>query len=283
MASTRRRTTADDADREDEDDLDERISTAVNAAVGDHIKRKLPKMLKDAIDGPLGELRTLIEQRAAQPGEGDDDGEEQPEEPPAGRRGKGRQQQQQQPERPQPAGRRREDPELVQLRKKIDTLENERKTEREQARARERDSQLREHLTKLGVEPNRMRGAIAVLRESTRLDEKTGTWSYIAKRDGYDEELDLDAGAQDWAATDEGKAYLAPPQRQGAGAGQPGVQIRQPAARTGGSGARPGAGAGGGRTAPASQQQQRAGAKTEAVQNLAGAVDALLGGAVQIG
>lgn len=279
MASTRRRTTADDT-QDDDDDIDERIATAVNAAVGDHIKRKLPKMLKDAIDGPLGELRTLIEQRATPAGDEPDDAEE-PEEQPAQRRGKGRQQQQQQ-QPAQPAGRRREDPELVSMRKKVDAMEAERKLEREQARARDRDTQLREHLTKLGVEPNRMRGAIAVLRESTRLDDKTGTWSYIAKRDGYDEELDLDTGAQDWAATDEGKAYLAPPQPTRGGAGAAGVQIRQPV-RNGGSGARPGAGARLGATSPTGQQQQRAGAKTEAVQNLAGAVDALLGGAVQIG
>jgi len=289
MANARNRATREDPP-EDDDDLDERIATAVNAAVGDHFRRKIPKMLTDALNKPLGELRDLIE-RSAQPGatgSPDDEPDDEPDDPPA-RRGRTRQaaREREQPdqrdrgagERDQPGRGRRNDPEVVKLRQKVDTMEAERAREREQARNRDRDGMLREHLTKLNVEPNRMRGAIAVLRESTRFDDKTGTWSYVAG----DEELDLDAGVAEWAGTDEGKAYLAPPQRSGAGTGA-GVspQIRQPV-RSGGSGARPGAGRATGATSPTGANQQRGAAKSEAVQNLAGAVDALLGGAVQIG
>ena len=171
------------------------ISQLVNAAVSGQLQRKLPRAIADGISGPLGEIRSLIEgnqQRGRvrdddEAGD-DDDGEEVT--PP---KGKGK------------TKRGREvDPEKEQMRKRLDKLEAERQQEREQSRARERDTLLRESLTKAGVDPNRIRGAIAVLRETTKYDDKTGEWSYVAKRDGFDEEIDIAAGVAEWGKSDEG-------------------------------------------------------------------------------
>lgn len=238
-----------------------RITNIVNAAVSGQLQRKLPKAIGDAVAGPIGELRTLIE------GQGtgrrrDDEHEDDPEDPPA-QRGKTK------------AGRTRAadpDPEKENMKQRLAAIESERKLEREQNRNRDRDTTLRESLTKLGVDPNRIRGAVAVLRDSTKYDEKTGEWSYIAKRDGYDEDVDLSQGAKEWAGTDEGKSYLAPPQR---GAGGSGTRL-QP-----GMGA--GTGTGGGGRPIADPKAAKVQAKQDAVAKLGEAVNALGGGTIGLG
>ena len=122
---------------------------------------------------------------------------------------------------------------------------------------------------------DRMRGAIAVLRESTRYDEKTGEWSYRTKRDGVDEDLDLEGGVADFIESDEGKSYLAPAQQQ-----------QQP---RGGSGHRPVGGNGGqprvqnGGRPTADPKAAKAQAKQAAMGDLSKAIDSLAGGNVNLG
>lgn len=190
------------------------LSRLVNSAVSSHLGRKLKGTLSSLLDEQLAPLREQIEQvgtgrRRARDDEGGDEDDDD-EAPPAQQRGKGKNK-----------GAAPRDPEFIAMQKRVAKMEEERKAEQAQAIARERDSTLREHLTKIGVDPNRMRGALAVVGSAIKRDEKTGTFSYTAKRDGYDDELDLDVGIKEWAGTDEGKSYLAPQgngqQRQGSG------------------------------------------------------------------
>lgn len=172
------------------------ITRTVNASVTAQITRKLPSAIEQAVAPQFATLNeTLAKLVPQQPGANG-----QPANAGAGNAGAGS---------PQPT----KDPEVEQLRSKLSKIEEERKTEREAVRAQERDGKLRELLSTAGVEPNRMKGAIAVLRESMKYDPKAndgaGGWQYIAKRDGYDEPLALDAGVKEWTNTDEGKSYLA--------------------------------------------------------------------------
>lgn len=243
------------------------LGQLVNAAVSGQLQRKLPNAIKSTLDESLAPIKQMLEQRNgnARPS-GDDDGDDGDDEdlPPAkGKRAKG-------------AAPARRDPETENMRKRLAQIEEERKLEREQGRNRERDAQLKEQLTAAGVEPNRIRGAIAVLKESTKYDDKTGEWFYKAKRDGFDEDLDISAGVQEWAGTDEGKAYLAPPAgaqpRQGSGS-RPNVQ---------GSGGRAGGVIGGGRPI-ADPKQAKAAAKQDAMKSLTDAVGGLMGGTIPLG
>lgn len=266
-ARTGKQVTTDD-DEEEPSELSDaarsEITNLVNAAVSGQLQRKLPKAISDAVATPIGELRTLIESNlkgSRRRAVDDEEPEEEIEEPPP-KRGKG-------------ARRvKDEDPEKETMRKRLDAIEAERKLEREQNRARDRDGVLRESLTKLGVDANRMRGAVAVLRETTKYDEKTGEWSYVAKREGYDEEIDLSAGAAEWAKTDEGKSYLAPAQT-GARGGS-GTRV----------GAAPVIGSGGGGAASRAGSDPKAAKlanKQEAMKQLTEGVNALAGGAITVG
>lgn len=260
----------------------------VNAAVSGHVQRKLPNMVKDAISGPIGELRALIE--GGRSGRSDPDEDDPDDDAPARRQPSGRRQSARDRDE-QPARRRAADDdqdrdrdrqdrpdrraqgssETRALQARLNNLEAERARERQEARSRQRDDQLRDLLTEAGVDKLRLRGAVAVLRESTKFDEKAGEWLYTAKRDGVDEDGDLASGVREWSATDEGKSYLAPP--ASAGRVQP---IRS------GSGTRPAAAGaarvGAGTQPAAGAREAKAAAKAEAVANLTGAFDALAGG-----
>lgn len=269
------------------DDQREEITRLVNAAVGSHMQRRMPAMLDQALRGPLGEIRTLIEgsgggrgrQRDPEPDDADPD-DPQTERQPA-RRGRARdaapareRDDRDRDERPA----RGADPEVVAMKKQLAKLEAERKAERESARSATRDASLRELLTSAGVDKNRIRGAIAVLRESTKFDDKTSEWAFIRKSDGIDEELDLDTGVREWAATDEGKSYLAPPTAGGPGGGPRAPQLRS------GSGTRPGGSPARGGAAPvADPKQAKVQAKQQAMQTLTSAIGELAGGNVPLG
>lgn len=268
------------------DDQRSEIIDLVNAAVGSHIKRKLPQIVSGALEKPLGEIRALIENGAGRQARRDDDDQEpdpdEPEEPTARRttRDRGaiptRQAARDRREDP-PTSRRGGDPEVAKLQAKMARMEQEREAERTAARNSERDGMLREMLGAVGVDKNRIRGAVAVLRDSMRYDDKSREWAFVAKRDGLDEDLDPDVGIKEWAATDEGKSYLAPPGAGSASAGAAGVQRRSGAGTRVTGGAR-------GSTAPVADAKT---AKTQQVaqaqQTLATAIDALSGGIVPLG
>jgi len=181
-----------------------RLGSMVNSAVSKQLGRQLDKAVESAITPQLTKIEELLKARPkAEEHEDDEDEDETP--PPKAKNGHAKNGKQ----AARPADR--ESPALIAMQRKLDALEAERKTEKAQAAALTRDTALRDHLGKLGVKTELMRGAVAILRENTRQDDKTGEWSYIAQRDGYTEELDLGAGAKDWIATDEGKAHVAPP------------------------------------------------------------------------
>lgn len=252
----------DDATRDE-------IRRLVNATVSSQLGRKLDTAIKGALDGAMAPISEQLAKLTAARGDDDDDDDA----PPTKKGGKGA-------DRGDRGNRQQQrDPEFVAMQKKLQAIEEERKTERAQAEARERDSFLREQLGKLGVDQNRMRGAVAVLRESVKKDPETGDWIYKAQRDGYVEDLDLSKGVAEWGNTDEGKSYRTPP---GKGAGGNNGQQRQQGAGGGQVnviGTKPN----GGNNSAAQKKEQDAAAnqqrKAEAVDKLANAVNSLVGGA----
>lgn len=258
----------DDDDDEGETPFSDRqreeITSLVNAAVSGQLGRKLKGAITGALDEALTPIREQLEQggrRAARNDDIDDDDDVDDDEPP--QRGKGKR------------GGKGRDPEFLSMQKKLAKLEDERKAEREQAHAREKDSIIRDHLTKIGVDPNRMRGAAAVVGGAVKRDEKTGTFSYTAKREGYDDDLDVEAGIKEWASSDEGKSYLAPPKGQQAPRGGSGMR---PAPAGGGGG--PVLGGGRPTQDPKAAKTER---RANAVAQLGEAIGALSGGTVGLG
>lgn len=243
------------------------LGQLVNAAVSGQLQRKLPNAIKASLDEGLAPIMAKLNEGSGRRGApaDDDDGDDDDTDdvvPAKGKRGKG--------------GKPARDPETENMRKRLAQIEEERKAEREQSRSRERDTMLREHLEAAGVDKNRIRGAVAVLRESMKYDEKAGEWSYKAKRDGFDEDIDVETGVGEWAATDEGKSYLAPPQ----GAQQRGGSGTR--VGTQGSGGRAGGVIGGGRPA-VDPKAAKAQGKQDAVKALNDAVGGLMGGAIPLG
>lgn len=244
------------------------ITNLVNAAVSGQLSRKLPNAITAAVEASIAPLREQLGSGGRGRGNDDDQNDDDDDDQGQQQRGKKGKQGQQQP--------RGKDPEVVAMQKRMAQIEAERKQERETARNRERDTLLREQLEAAGVDKNRIRGAVAVLRDSLKYDDKAGEWTYTAKRDGFEDVIDVSAGVGEWAGTDEGKSYLAPPSN---GQGQ---QQRS------GSGVRPSGPGGaprvqnGGRAAvdPKAAKQQ---AKADAVQNLSKAIDSLGGGTIPLG
>lgn len=263
------------------DDQRTELGNLINAAVSGQLSRKLPSAIKSAVDEGMAPIRELLERNGGKrrdeggdEGGGDDDDQD----PPQRGRGRGKRRENDDDDR-QEQRRGGKNPEVSKLESKIAKMEQERAAERAQLRNRERDAMLREELTAAGVDPNRMRGAIAVLRDQLIYDEKAGEWIHRTKVDGVDEDRDVSIGVKEWANTDEGKSYLAaqqPGQRQ---------QARQ------GTGTRIAAGqqrAAGGGVINRGQQQtdaktQRANDKVEAMNNLGNAVNELLGGTIPVG
>lgn len=234
------------------DAVGELVNEAVNKALGAQLGRKLDTVIGKAIETAL----------AARGGKGAPagEGEEQPEtEKPKPRAAAGAE--------AQPKSLR-EDPEYLKLKGEVDKMREERVKERQMLRERERDSTIREQLEAAGVEKNRLRGAIAVVREGLTYDEKAQTWVGKINRDGIEDEADIAGVVGHWTATDEGKSYVAPPANQ-----------RQPQ-RTG-SGVRPQP-AGMGVTRPTAAVDPKAAKvqrQQQAVNDLEAAVAAMVGGA----
>lgn len=247
------------------DDMRTEIINLVNAAVGSKITKRVPAIVAEALQTGLKPLQDQIaslgsRRRDDSDDDNDDDDQDQ-------------QQQQRGKNKGKPA---RKDPEVEGMRKQLAKLTEEREQERTQARNRERDTLLREQLEGAGVDKNRIRGAVAVLRDSMKYDDKAGEWVYNAKRDGYEEPVDVSAGVSEWAGTDEGKSYLAPPSNGGQ--------------QRGGSGVRPTGGGNGGTPRLqnggrpiADPKQAKAQAKADAVQNLSKAIDSLGGSGIPLG
>lgn len=240
----------------------ERISKIVNDAVTAQFGRKMPSMVADAVKAGLGDLKldehigAAVAKAMPQQGQQGQGGGT----PPAGG---------QAPTQPQVGGQ--PSPEMVAMSAKLADMqkkleEQTKRTADEAAKARneKRDSLLNETLSKINVDPNRRRGAAAVIREGAVWDEASSSWQYKAKRDGYEEQIPLDQYvAKEWAATDEGKSYItASPARGGAGT--------RPAA--------PAAMGGAARRMPADPKAERAQQEADATTALFEQAAALVGG-----
>jgi hypothetical protein len=191
------------------------IITTVNQALSAQLGRKLPTMINDAIAPAIAAVMEPITAQISQLGKSLGGGAQQ-----GAQNG-----QQQGGQQGGAAGGGQANPEVAELRDSVAKLQAQLKERDErtakaenEARTTARDSLLMTGLGKLGVDKNRMRGAAAVLKE-TLVQDKAGNWMYRAQRDGYTEDLALDAGLGEWAATDEGKSYLAPTQAVNGGGG----------------------------------------------------------------
>lgn len=245
------------------------INGIINGAVGDHLKRKLPGIVESSIKKPLQDIRALLEGK--QTGENEETENEET--------GENEETEQRRPAGKGPQRRAAApDPAVAQLTKKLAKVEQERaaekaerEAERQASRNEKRDGTLRELLGQAGVDPNRLRGAVAVLREQTKYDDKTNEWLVVSG----DEETDIPAGVNAFLATDEGKAYLAP--QTGARPAGGAAPVRS------GAGTRPNGGTVRPTRPVASAADAKSAGKQQAAQELAAAVGSLLGNTVPLG
>lgn len=178
------------------------LTEMVNGAVNNLFKRKLGPAISSAMAPVLEQLKGMKQPKA------DPDEDADPEDPPDDPE-----------EQPAPKGKAkpaRPDPAMVKLQRKLEEMQR-KADEREQklvAEANQRksvtiDNELTSALTKLGVDPLRMRGALAVHKASAFVDDADGKVRFKVKRDGYDEDLDPADALKEWGDTDEGKSYIA--------------------------------------------------------------------------
>jgi hypothetical protein len=252
--------TEEKPDDETEDDFTseqlDKLGKIINAAVASHSQRKLPSMIKEAVTAAFAEVKPTG-------GAGD---------PPKGEGG-----QQQGGGSGPTENEKKLQAKLDEMDKKLKAITDDASKRTKAADDAKRDAELTSALTAAGVDKNRMRGAIAVVRDAVKIGED-GSLKYTAKREGYEDELDVAAGIKEWAGTDEGKAYLAAPGGQQQRPGGAGTQPRRGASRVIN---------GGGAQQQTAQQagQAKAERKAAAQAKLAEQVGALLnnGGTVDIG
>jgi hypothetical protein len=114
-------------------------------------------------------------------------------------------------------GKQKASPEFAKMSKQMGDLQRQLK-ERDDKLAKEAESRkqskieatLTTALTELGVDKNRIRGALAIHKGTAHVDDESGSVLFKMKRDGYEEDLEPAAALKEWAGTDEGKSYLGP-------------------------------------------------------------------------
>ena len=160
-----------------------------------------------------------------------------------------------------------ESPEMAELIRKQKALEAQlaeertaRQTQEQSARETRKRAQVQNALAAAGVEPLRMKGAMAEVMGNVH-EGDDGKVFYRDTSKGYDDDLALGDGVGRWGSTDTGKSYMAPKDVGGSGANQPGR-----------SGGRP---PGGRPQDPKAAKAQR---KAEARQALRGQVVEMIGG-----
>lgn len=256
------------------------ITELVNAAVASHMGRKLPSILgpivAKALEQALGPIQEQIQ--ALQGGAGAPGGQGGQQGGQAGG-GQGGQQQ-----GGAGAGAGQVDPEVAKLRKQLDDLNKRLAQQAEQTAAQEaearnarRDAMLTDGLTKLGVDKHRLRGALAIARDAMVWDAEAqtptggkGAWVWRAQRNGYHEDLTVEAGLGEWGKSEEGKSYIAASPQLRGGGGAAGSQLQQRRV--------------GQQQVPPDPNAQRQAQKSEAGNALWDQVSAMLGGgSVQLG
>lgn len=161
----------------------------------------------------------------------------------------------------------KDDPEIKAMRARVEAMETAAKEKEIAARNRDRDSRLTSIATSVGVDKNRIRGAVSLLKDQVSFD-KEGNAIMKVQRGGFDEDVDIETGASEFFKTDEGKSYLAPQQALRGGSGQRTSTTTVVNRGAGGANNNPSRGA----------QQEKAGKKAEAANALADAVGELIGG-----
>lgn len=255
------------------------ITELVNAAVASHMGRKLPSILgpivAKALESALGPIQEQIQ--ALQGGGGAGAGGQGGQQQGAGQGGAGGQQQ-------GGGAGGQPDPEVAKLQRQLADLNKKLAQQAEQTAAQEaearnarRDAMLTDGLTKLGVDKHRMRGALAIARDAMVWDAEAqtatggkGAWVWRAQRNGYHEDLTVDAGLGEWGKSEEGKSYIAPSPQLRGGGGAAGSQLQQRRV--------------GQQQVPPDPNAQRQAQKSEAGNALWDQVSAMLGGgSVQLG
>lgn len=219
----------DDDDGDGDDALTEgqtkHVLKLVNSALSGQLNRKLGPAVKAELAPVLEQLQKLAP-GGKKDDDQDDDEDDDDDAPPAGKnKGKGK-----------------PDPALTKMTKQMNDLQRQLK-ERDDKLVKEADarktskieSTLTQALTELGVDKNRIRGALAIHKGTAHVDDESGNVLFKMKRDGYDEDLEPAAALKEWASTDEGKSYIAPTGSSGGSGARPPRNPgpgRKPAANT---------------------------------------------------
>jgi hypothetical protein len=216
-----------------------------NAAVASQLGRKLPSAIAEGMATAMQPIQDQLAQALGSPAGG---------QPPAGH---------------PPAGT---DPQIAKLlqqnenmQKQLEVERTARETQEQKTKDAGRQSALQNALAAAGVEPLRMRGAMAEVIANVQ-NAEDGSVVFKSNARGFDEELDLTEGIKSWASTDIGKSYLAPKNVQGSGHTTPGARTTPRA---------PG-------QVPADPAEAKAARVAEARAKLPGQVAAMLGGSAGI-
>jgi hypothetical protein len=229
----------------------EHLSRIVNSAVTSILGRKLGPAIKESLGSELGDIRETLTKMA------------------------GGQQQQQQPGSAGGAGGgtggagAQPDPKVRDLERQLAEMRAERENDQRRVRESSRDVRLRELAVAAKVDPNRVRGVVALLKDQVKFADD-GRPVMTLQRNGYTEDVELDHGVGEFFKSDEGKAYLAP-----TNGGRP-AMAPSTSGRQGGAAAPGGAGP---RNAPAmSREQAKEARKQAAFEKLKQGVEQLVGG-----
>ena len=176
--------------------LEQQIAQAVNAAVTAQLSRKLGPALAAAL-GPIQEQIQALTPAPA------------PDTPDTGNAG-------------DPGASDELANQVRALRQQVKAEQDARKREAERHRDAQASARLRDALTAAGVRKELLPGAVATLRDRL-VARNDGTLVWRATRQGYHEDLEVEAGIAEWATTDIGKAHLAPADVRGSGQGRPGA------------------------------------------------------------
>lgn len=227
------------------------VTDSVNAAVTANLGRKLGPAIKESLGSELGDIRETLAKMAGGAG------------------------QQQQPQPGQQGGENKPDPKVQALERQLAEMRSEREADQRRMRESARDTRIRELALAAKVDPNRMRGVVALLKDQVKFADD-GRPVITVQRNGYAEDLDLDQGVGEFFKTDEGKAYLAPTLPQQRGPSAPPAQ-RQPGGAASGASAP--------RNAPQrTKEQAKDDRKQQAMQTLQNSIGQLLGGGnIEIG
>jgi len=108
---------------------------------------------------------------------------------------------------------------MAEMEKKLEKERQARVEEADRARIAKERSELSAALRAAGVPDERLRSAVALLyTEDKRVEAKDDKVVFKMQRDGYVDELDLEAGLDEWLKSPEGKHYAPARDVRGSGA-----------------------------------------------------------------